>query len=47
MERVVMMREGRSVADGAKGELLTAEKLSGLFGREIGVGERRGYFNAW
>jgi iron complex transport system ATP-binding protein len=47
MERVVMMREGRIVADGAKGELLTAEKLSGLFGREIGVGERRGYFNAW
>jgi iron complex transport system ATP-binding protein len=47
MERVVMMREGRIVADGAKGEWLTAEKLSGLFGREIGVGERRGYFNAW
>jgi iron complex transport system ATP-binding protein len=47
MERVVMMRAGRIVADGAKAELLKAEGLSGLFGREIEVVERRGYFNAW
>jgi iron complex transport system ATP-binding protein len=47
MGRVVMMREGRIVADGAKGELLTAERLSGLFGREIEVSERGGWFSAW
>jgi iron complex transport system ATP-binding protein len=47
MERVVMMRAGRIVADGAKAELLTAEGLSELFGREIEVVERRGYWNAW
>jgi iron complex transport system ATP-binding protein len=47
MERIVMMREGRIVMDGAKRELLTEEKLSGLFGREIAVTERGGYWNAW
>jgi iron complex transport system ATP-binding protein len=47
MERVVMMREGRIAADGAKAELLTESKLSELFGREIALVERSGYFNAW
>ena len=47
IERIVMMREGRVVADGTKGELLTEEKLSNLFGREISVTERGGYWNAW
>jgi iron complex transport system ATP-binding protein len=47
MERIVMMREGRIVADGAKEELLTAERLSGLFGREIEVSERGGWWSAW
>ena len=40
MRRVVMMREGRIVADGAREELLTAERMSGLFGREIRMAER-------
>jgi iron complex transport system ATP-binding protein len=47
MGRIVMMREGRIVADGTKGELLTAERLSGLFGREIEVSERGGWWSAW
>jgi iron complex transport system ATP-binding protein len=47
MNRIVMMREGRVIADGAKSELLTAAKLSELFGREIHMSERDGYFNAW
>jgi iron complex transport system ATP-binding protein len=47
MQRVVMMREGRIVADGTKRELLTAERLSGLFGREIVLSDRDGYWNAW
>ena len=47
MGRVVMMREGRIVADGAKRDLLNAEKLSGLFGREIEVMERDGWWRAW
>lgn len=47
IERIVMMRDGRIVADGSKKELLTAERLSGLFGGEIHMTERDGYWNAW
>jgi iron complex transport system ATP-binding protein len=47
MQRVVMMRDGRIVADGPKQELLTADRLSGLFGRAITVYERDGYYHAW
>ncbi|QMV17706.1 ATP-binding cassette domain-containing protein [Granulicella sp. 5B5] len=47
MDRVVMMREGRVIADGSKQELLTANRLSELFGREISLSERGGYWNAW
>jgi len=47
MERIVMMREGRIVADGKKSELLTEKQLSELFGREIAMTERGGYWNAW
>lgn len=47
IDRVVMMRDGRIVADGAKSELLTEQKLGELFGREITLTERGGYWNAW
>jgi iron complex transport system ATP-binding protein len=45
--RVVLMREGRIVADGAKQELLTGAVLSGLFGVEVKVVERDGFSYAW
>jgi len=47
IDRIVMMREGRIVGDGSKKELLTEEKLGELFGGEIHLVERNGYFNAW
>ena len=47
MTRVLMMRDGRVVADGPKGELLHEAGLSGLFGREIRVAERDGVLFAW
>ena len=47
MERIVMMREGRIVGDGAKSHLLTEARLRELFGREIVLTERGGYWNAW
>jgi iron complex transport system ATP-binding protein len=47
MQRVVMMRDGRIVADGGKSELLTELRLSELFGREITLTERDGFWNAW
>src|ERR1035437_5293983 len=37
IERVILMRDGRIVADGAKEELLTAAVLSELFGAEVWV----------
>jgi iron complex transport system ATP-binding protein len=42
-----MMRDGRIVADGSKTDLLTEQRLSDLFGREIVMTERGGYWNAW
>jgi iron complex transport system ATP-binding protein len=47
IDRVIMMRSGRIVADGTKAELLTAEKLRELFGVEVTLVERGGYFHHW
>ncbi len=47
INRVVMMRDGRIVADGGKSELLTEGRLSELFGRKITLTERDGFRNAW
>ncbi len=47
IDRIVMMREGRILADGDKSRLLTEDHLRGLFGREIVLTERGGYWNAW
>jgi iron complex transport system ATP-binding protein len=46
IDRVIMMREGRIYADGAKRDLLTPERLSELFGRALDVVEREEYFHA-
>ena len=45
--RVILMREGRIVADGAKEKLLTARVLSELFGVEVRVMRRDGFYHAW
>lgn len=45
IERVIAMREGRIVADGVKGEVLTADVLSGLFGVGVEVWEKGGYWH--
>ena len=47
IDRVIMMRGGRIVADGSKAQLLTAARLSELFGSEVHVMERDGFFHAW
>jgi iron complex transport system ATP-binding protein len=47
MDRIVMMSEGRIVADGPKADLLTAPHLSQLFGGEIHVSHHAGWYNAW
>lgn len=47
IDRIVMMDAGRIVADGSKRELLTAQQLGNLFGCDIALIERGGYWNAW
>jgi iron complex transport system ATP-binding protein len=47
IDRILMMRDGRIVADGGKSELLTAENLSDLFQTEVHLTERDGFYHAW
>jgi iron complex transport system ATP-binding protein len=47
IERVVLMANGRIVADGRKEEVLQAESLSKLFGLKIELGRRDGYYHIW
>lgn len=47
MRRVVMMRHGRIVADGDRKELLTADRLTELFGRPVQMTDRDGMLFAW
>jgi iron complex transport system ATP-binding protein len=47
IERVVMMRQGRIAADGPKSELLTVPRLRELFGVEVELIERNGFYHAW
>jgi iron complex transport system ATP-binding protein len=47
IERVVLMRSGRLVADGPKPEVLTAERLGGLFGLPVTLARRDGHYHLW
>jgi len=44
-ERVIMMCEGRIVADGAKDELIDAGRLGVLFGTDVHVTQKDGYWH--
>jgi len=46
-ERVILMRQGRIEADGSKQEVLTAARLSALFGLPVELAKRNGYYNLW
>lgn len=47
IQRVVLIRNGRLVQDGEKETILTAESLSALFGVELEVVRRDGYYYCW
>ena len=47
IDRILMMQDGRIVADGPKSELLTAERLGALFKTRVQLSERDGFFHAW
>jgi iron complex transport system ATP-binding protein len=44
IERVVLMSNGRIVADGKKEEVLQPEGLSKLFGLKVELAKRDGYY---
>ena len=45
--RVILMRQGQIVGDGPKDKMLTAPILKELFGVEVELGQRGGYYNLW
>lgn len=47
IDRVIFMRDGRIVADGPKTKLLTAKSLSSVFGVQVEITTRDGYYFAW
>jgi iron complex transport system ATP-binding protein len=44
IERVVLLREGRVMADGPKEQVLTSNRLSSLFNTKVELARRDGYF---
>ena len=44
--RVLLLRDGRIVADGPKRSVLTAERLGGLFDAPVAIDEEDGYYYA-
>ena len=47
VDRVVLLQEGRIVADGDKRDVLTEERLSDVYGVRIGVTEINGFYLAY
>ena len=47
IERVVLVQDARIVADGAKCELLTSERLGELFDIPVELEERAGHYRLW
>ena len=45
IERVILLRDGRIIADGGKNEVLTSERISGLFGIPLRIVQQDGYFH--
>lgn len=47
IDRVVLLREGRILADGPKASVLSAEGLSSLFGVTVRLGEHDGFYHLY
>jgi iron complex transport system ATP-binding protein len=47
IDRVVLMRDGRIVADGPKEELLNEQTLGRLFAVDVSLARRDGYYHLW
>jgi iron complex transport system ATP-binding protein len=47
IERIILMRDGRIVADGPRQELLTASRLSELFNTAVRIGRDEEWLHSW
>ena len=47
IERIILLRAGRRVADGPRHELLTEFKLSDLFGAPVRIGRDEEWLHSW
>lgn len=47
IDRILMMKDGKIIADGSRKELLTEQSLSDLFQTEVRLTERGGFQHAW
>jgi iron complex transport system ATP-binding protein len=47
IERVILMRDGRIVADGPRQELLTEPRLSELFNTQVRIGRDEEWLHSW
>jgi iron complex transport system ATP-binding protein len=47
IDRVILLKNGRVFADGDKQQLLTAERLTELFGLKVELARRDGYYHLW
>jgi len=47
IQRVVLMSQGRVVADGPKEEILQVDRLASLFGVSVDIARRDGHYHLW
>jgi iron complex transport system ATP-binding protein len=47
IDRVVVLKEGRVLRDGPKAGVLTSRVISDVFGVEVDIEERGGFYGAW
>ncbi len=47
IERVIVLKEGRIVADGRKEQVLTTAMLRDVFGLPVDIARRDGYYHLW
>src|SRR5438552_1313887 len=47
IERVLLMSNGRIVAEGPKNQILQPERLEGLFGIKVELAQHGGYYHLW
>lgn len=47
IDRVILLQQGRILADGPKRDILTSERLSELYGTPLEISEREGWYRLW